>query len=72
MANHKNERRSLALVGTKKFSCSVSKVLPEANLSALWRCLPVLPELLGLWFGISAATRRGSRGGSDRLASIAL
>jgi hypothetical protein len=62
----------MALVGTKKLSCTVSEVLSEGNLPALWGCLSVLPELFGVWFGISATTRRNSRGGLDRLASIAL
>jgi hypothetical protein len=60
------------LVGTKKLSCTVSEVLSKGDFSALWGCLSVLPELLGVWFGISAATRRGSRGGSYRLANTAL
>jgi hypothetical protein len=60
------------MVGTKKLSCSVSEVLSEGNLSTLWGCLPLLPDLLGVWFGISATTRRDSWRGFNRLASIAL
>jgi hypothetical protein len=60
------------LVGTKKLSCTVSEVLSKGDFSALWGCLSVLPELLGVWFGISATTRRCSWSGANRLATTAL
>ncbi len=60
------------VAGTKKPVDSASEGIPKADFASVWRCLPVLPNLLGLWAGAVSAARRSVWLGSNGLANHSL
>ena len=61
-----------SVAGTKKPVDSVSEGIPKADFAALWRCLPVLPNMFGLWARAVSAARRFVRLGPNGLQDFAL